>query len=441
MATNCVKVLRGRVARLTRLDNCGRPMLGTCSTVVTNGVVEIKITPEIEAGDEIKVKTFDGQLCISDKACDQVKWWNTELTMCGVDPDLLSIVNPSFAPVKDSGNNTIGFMDNTHLACDVGFALEVWMQAQGTVNPCTQPPSTGITGQWWYYCLPWVIGGAPGDIDLKNDSVNFVYKGRTKVSSAWGVGPYPVLITTAGTPTSNPPGSDRQCGPLPMAVPASAQVIQFLTTLEPPKAVCGCISTTPAPAFAAVIPAPQSGTPLVVPAGTANNISGSTSPSAVIDWGDGTTSSVTLTAVSTAGSCMQNGPLPVYQGNSPTHTYKCAGVYTVTTTTGAGQVTTQQVTTAAALTVSGTGTKSSGIANLTVTNLKASTFTVDWKDGTVQTYQAVQDTNGCWQPATTGPQVPTHTYSPSPTGSTTTVTVSSGTSSADQNVTGTITWT
>jgi len=380
----CVKVLRGRVMRVTRLDSCGRPALGPSSTVVSSGVVEVKCTPEVETGDEIKVKAFDGSLCISDKYCDQVKWWNTEITMCAVDPDMVSIMNPTWQPVLGYDGTNIGWMDNTQYSCTVGFSLEVWMQAQATNNACSEPAYTGISGNWWYYCLPWVLGGVPGDIDLKNDAVSFVYNGRTLPNSQWGVGPYPVLLQTVGTGGSTP--TSPVCAPLPIPIPATTQVVQFLTTMAPPTPMCGAQNTVAQAGMTAAVTvtgAPGSPTKAITV-----TIANAKTPTATVDPGDGTGPQTVLLA-SSGGSgnpatCTNPmGQLPLYSGTF-TYTYACSGVYTIIALAGAETVPT--VTRVGpflslAPVTWGTPTSSAVTGYLEILNLKDPTAIINWGDG------------------------------------------------------------
>src|SRR5262245_47777841 len=90
--TVCYPAVRGRVARFTRLDDCGCPEPGPCATIVTNDIVTITASAEIEEGEEITVRNMAGSLCISDKPCDSVKWYNIEITMCKIMPALYTLV-------------------------------------------------------------------------------------------------------------------------------------------------------------------------------------------------------------------------------------------------------------------------------------------------------------------------------------------------------------
>lgn len=74
MATKKLRSIKGRVARITRLDSCGAPVFGECSTIVTKGFITVTIAEEKEAGDEYKQKNAWGELWINDKDPDLTKW-------------------------------------------------------------------------------------------------------------------------------------------------------------------------------------------------------------------------------------------------------------------------------------------------------------------------------------------------------------------------------
>jgi len=46
VATKILKVVKGKMARLTRLDECGSPVFGECSSIVTDGIITVTISHE-----------------------------------------------------------------------------------------------------------------------------------------------------------------------------------------------------------------------------------------------------------------------------------------------------------------------------------------------------------------------------------------------------------
>ncbi|MFG2225384.1 hypothetical protein [Streptomyces sp. NPDC048644] len=223
----CPSLLRGVVLRATRLDACGRPVYGDCNQVVSDGFITVSMSAETEEGEDISVTKANGQTCIAESGCEQLSHYTTEIEFCEVDPDLVQIMNPSFEIYRDFDGNPIGWDDSVELKCDTGYALEVWSNVYaGQADACS---GAGSQGQWGYLLLPWVVGGAPGDLEIGNDAVSFTFNGRTKVGSGWRKGPYNVQAGPGGIPS-------------PMLKPIGPKVPRrfFVTTIRPPEAECGC---------------------------------------------------------------------------------------------------------------------------------------------------------------------------------------------------------
>jgi len=282
--------------RVTRLDACGRPIYGDCNQVVSDGFVTATLSAEVTQGETISVTKANGQVCISEASCDQLNWYTTEIEFCSVDPDLIQIMNPTWDKVLDAEGNVIGYNANGTLDCDTGFALEIWMDTYGTADACT---GATAQGSWGYILLPWVVGGAPGDIEIGNDAISFSFTGRTKIGSRWNRGPYPVQIQTNGAP-----------GPLLAPIGDDTHYRLFVTTIAPPEPECGCQPVdrpTPEPAELVVTgiagESPRNTVRLFVD----NHGFGPV----VINWGDGTTETV------------------AQDGATTQHTYETPGDYTI----------------------------------------------------------------------------------------------------------------
>jgi hypothetical protein len=125
MATTCFKPINGIRARFTRLSECGAPVVGPCSTVVTKEFTTFTFSPEIEESEEISVKSADGSLCLYVPSKPSLKYLGVSFTLCNVDPSILEIVTGSVA-VSDSEDNVVGFRGRTNGPTQANFALEVW---------------------------------------------------------------------------------------------------------------------------------------------------------------------------------------------------------------------------------------------------------------------------------------------------------------------------
>jgi hypothetical protein len=106
MATQILKSIKGKVVRLTRLDDCGEVVEGSCTTVVSDCFVSVTMAAEVEEGDEYLQKNAFGDFCINDKDVDRIKRVNVSIEFAEINPDSLDII-ANAQPVV-SGGNTIG---------------------------------------------------------------------------------------------------------------------------------------------------------------------------------------------------------------------------------------------------------------------------------------------------------------------------------------------
>ena len=217
MATKTLNSLKGRVIRITRLDSCGVPVVGACSSIVTAGFISVGFAPEVEAGEEFTQKNAWGDFCVSEKDPDRTKWVNVTMTMCDVDPDVLDMVGGG-TPITD-GTDTIGasFGQNGNLEA---FAVEVWTKQAG--GACD-----GGTPEWGYFVAPYVANGnLDGEITIENGTLTLGLKGEAQKATAdWGVGPYGdnPLIAAAGFPVDD-------------------HIAYVTTTVQPPAPTDGCVA-------------------------------------------------------------------------------------------------------------------------------------------------------------------------------------------------------
>lgn len=263
MGTVCFTAFNGRAMRVTRVDACGRPLYGVAAQVVTDGFVSIGMSGEVREGTEIEMVNAAGNLCLSQKGADQLKWLSVEANFCQVDPDLVSLFQPNNTKLLDYAGNTIGYAESDLQNIDVGVAIEVWADVAGE-DLCDNPDA----GQTWaYFLLPWVVGGTMGDQTIENAGLTTTINSRTKRNGKWGVGPYDVMAATAET-----------VGPMLVPVGAREHRRVFLTSVAPPDPLCGAqpLSNPDGPAFTLI----EGGTALTSTVQTA--LTGQS-----VNWGDG----------------------------------------------------------------------------------------------------------------------------------------------------------
>lgn len=228
MATTKMKSIKGRAVRITRLDDCGLPVYGPCSSIVTHGFITATFGREMITGDTYEQKNAYGELCINEKDPDLLKWANIGLELCEIDPGIMDII--AGANPVTSGANTIGATFGSDPPVG-GFAFEVWTKALGP-DACA-----GGTPKYGYWAAPFVKNGAiDGDVVIGNQALSVKFKGNGFAAVAgWGLTPYGdnPLLAAGGFPVGDAYG-------------------YVVTTVAPPAETNGCVTLVELPAKGAV---------------------------------------------------------------------------------------------------------------------------------------------------------------------------------------------
>ena len=221
--TKCYAPVRGSVIRVTRLDACGEPDPGASAVVVSKRVSSVSIDEVSDEGTNIRERNFGDELLYTDEAFSSLIGFMTNTTLCGVDPDLISIFTDQ-PVVKDQAGNTVGFDVNTGINLDeFAFSLEIWSKLAGA-----KCDPSGYR-EWGYTVFPFVKGGRLGSFSFENAAVQFQIMGAmTREGNGWGVGPYDVTRSSTGV-----------SGPLFTPLLANTHMRQIVVNLDPPVAACG----------------------------------------------------------------------------------------------------------------------------------------------------------------------------------------------------------
>ncbi len=228
MTSVCYTPFKVPRVRITKLNSCGQVVTGSCSQVVTDGIISIAMTKNYEDREEFFIKNGDGTFCVRETTAPILKWIDLVLTFCNVDPDIVNLVaaEPLYTS-DDAAATKIGWSTTEGSAANVNFGFEGWTRLSGTGALCTGGQEFG------YVLFPWVVEGTIGDMTLENGVANFVVNARTHGNSLWGVGPYNVDLSDAAGTLNNP---------IPMLTPITSTQHHrmFLTRLAPPASACGC---------------------------------------------------------------------------------------------------------------------------------------------------------------------------------------------------------
>lgn len=229
MSTKCYAPVRGSVIRATRLDACGNPDPGASAVVVSKRISSVSIEEVTEDGTNIRDRNFGDELCVVDDAYTDLIGFSTEIALCGVDPDMISLFTGQ-PVVTNAAGDVVGFDANTGIDLDeFGFSLEVWSKIAG--GACNN--ENGFRN-WGYTVFPFLKGGRIGGFSFENAAVQFTISGaQTRDGNGWGVGPFDV---------------DRGAGPgyapSPLHTPLGENTAfrSMLVSLDPPTASCGAFA-------------------------------------------------------------------------------------------------------------------------------------------------------------------------------------------------------
>jgi len=223
MTAVCFSPFKIPRVRITKLNSCGQVVTGSCSQVVSDGIISIAMTKNYEAREEFFIKNGDGKFCVRETTPPILKWIDLVITFCNVDPDILNIATGN-ALYTDENSVKIGYSTGENAPGTAYFALEGWTRLSGTGVSCSGGTPYGYT------LFPRVIEATIGDMTIEDGVANFVMNARTSGNSLWGVGPYNVsnnAITGTAQAMNTPILSDQHHR-------------MFITYLAPPAAACGC---------------------------------------------------------------------------------------------------------------------------------------------------------------------------------------------------------
>lgn len=223
MPTKCYAQVRGSVIRVTRLDSCGVPDPGASAVVVSKRVSTVTIDEVTDDGTNIRERNFADELCVVDDAFTTIIGYTADVALCGVDPDLISLMTGQ-PVVQNAAGDVVGFDAKSSVDLDsFGFALEVWSRIAGAA--CD--PSGNR--QWGYTVFPFLKGGRLGGFSFENGAVQFTISGaQTRDGNGWGVGPFDVDRDDDGLPS-----------PLTTPLDSNTHWRNVVVTLDPPPAACG----------------------------------------------------------------------------------------------------------------------------------------------------------------------------------------------------------
>ena len=195
-----MKSIKGRIMRLTALDQCGKPLYDSAiGKIVTTGFISVNWEHEVEEGTEHTSQNAWGDFEINELDDPRVKWLNLGMDMCEIDPEAIVMLSGAVGNFKTGSMVGAFFNSNTNVNA---FAVEVWTRATG------QACSAAGTPLWGYFAAAYVRNGAiagggtiengPMNLELSGNGFGAAESATVPGTSAWGTGPH------GDAPTTNP---------------------------------------------------------------------------------------------------------------------------------------------------------------------------------------------------------------------------------------------
>lgn len=191
-SATCVGTVQVCAERFAALTSTGAPLTGLHG-YQTNILTEATITPEVEEGEEDKVKNACGNICQVFEECDRLAGVTIEINVCSFEPDLINLLigGRTFT----SGGITQGFeLPGPTDGCQNGTSYEAWQLAWDNDTQKTNGASL-LYVHWIFPRVLWQIS------DFKQEAKFTIYKftGKAKVNpKITANGPFDDWPTTSG---------------------------------------------------------------------------------------------------------------------------------------------------------------------------------------------------------------------------------------------------
>jgi hypothetical protein len=218
MSAICASSILACGFRATLLDDTGNVHTGSDNYYVTDKMVQLQLTPEIEAGSDRTVKSGCDCIIATAKFPDLLKRFNFEIQLGQLEPGLISLMTGS--ALISSGADPIGFDFPNNLECGQTPPPKVAIEAWSYVWEIDHQSETLPYWHWVWPMAQWQFGQST----LNSDVLIPVLTGYSRANPVWAHGPY-----------NDDPG-----------VPIGPFGAVWQTATAPPAAVCGLQTVVPA---------------------------------------------------------------------------------------------------------------------------------------------------------------------------------------------------
>lgn len=190
MATYCQRPFKCVAIRGTKLDLCGNVVHGLTSTVVSQALTKVTLSPVYDSATDYNVRDANDALAVNEQGQPPLRWWEATIDFIAVDPYWINIALGWPLVLDDAATpNVVGWRSEE--GDSAAFALEGWQNLAG--EACV-----GTTRPYGYRLLPFLINSqVSGDVVLENGVASFSIKAHTHNNSPWGQGPYNIRLNNS----------------------------------------------------------------------------------------------------------------------------------------------------------------------------------------------------------------------------------------------------
>lgn len=217
-AHRCLSQVMACRLRVARLHADGTLDPGTENLYVTDALISIGSSPDIEAGEVLTQRNGSGNICVRRRSDDQTVAYNLSLVLCNLDAELIEMLTG--ATLISSGGVTVGLErpkvgDTKPLVC-----VEAWAEARTSTEQASEDGEL----LWWHWAWPKVKWTA-GEHTLEAGVLTVPINGYAEENDNMGTGPaadWPALITAAEAFWLDDEIPDAVCGYQELVVAGSS---------------------------------------------------------------------------------------------------------------------------------------------------------------------------------------------------------------------------
>ncbi len=183
MAVNCGVSFGLCRMRVTKLDGLGNVVNEAGNSYVSDRIVSIGVSPNIETGNTFSRRNGCGCSLARFKSNDIFNWWEFQFEDGALEPEMQALMLGSETIVD--GSDVVGLAFGSALDCDddpPAVALEFWTKhITGSGQDALHP--------WVHWVFPYTSWQL-GDNTAEEDFMANALVGFSRTNDLWGQGPY-----------------------------------------------------------------------------------------------------------------------------------------------------------------------------------------------------------------------------------------------------------